>query len=225
MIKWSFQGKWIMGGFSSTLLLMGLVCFAALKNTDEIKHGANRVQQTYQTLNTLTNLYGAMTAAESARRGYIFLGSSQDLQRYHNAVSNMQSELKLLEKQIHSSLSQKQRLMRLNSFFNQRLILLAQSIELYQKDKTALSVQNNITDRSVQLREEVLTIITHIKAEEQNYLQSSLDQSKQSIHIRIYIEILGTFLSLLIILGLCILLENQWIKRELKGSIVLDDFS
>ncbi|HIK03972.1 MAG TPA: CHASE3 domain-containing protein [Trichormus sp. M33_DOE_039] len=214
LIKWTFQRKGIVAGFGLTLLLMGLVCFASLKNTDEIKLGANRVQQTYQTLNTLTNFYAAMTAAESARRGYIFLGSNQDLQRYHNAVSNMQSELNLLQEQIHFSVSQEQRLLRLNSLVNQRLMLLAQSIELYQKDKTTLSLQNEITNRSVQYREKILVIVAEIKAEEQDYLQTSLEQSKKSIHFRISIEILGTILSLLVILGLFVLLEQQRIKHE-----------
>ncbi|MDB9379685.1 ATP-binding protein, partial [Nodularia sphaerocarpa] len=213
-IKWSFPGKWIIGGFGLTLLLMGVVTFASFKNTTEIQQGANRVQDTYQTLNTLTNFYAAMTAAESARRGYIFLGSSQDLKRHHNEVANMQSELKLLQKQIHPSLSQKKRFSRLNLLVNQRLALLAQSIEVYQKDQTVLQTQNDFTERSVKLREEILPVIAEIKAEEQRYLQSSLEQSQDSIHFRIWIEILGTFLSLVVISSLCITLNRQWVKRD-----------
>ncbi|GBE93524.1 two-component sensor histidine kinase [Nostoc cycadae WK-1] len=172
------------------------------------------MQQTYQTLNALTNFYGAMTAAESARRGYIFLGSSQDLQRYYNAKADMRSQLQILQKQIHPDESQEKRLVSLNLLVNQRLSLLEQSIELYQKDKTALLIQNNITVSSVQIREKILKVIADIKAEEQTYLQDSLEQSKQSIYFRVFIEIFTTFLILIIILGLCMILENQWIKRE-----------
>ncbi|WP_235526276.1 CHASE3 domain-containing protein [Nostoc piscinale] len=214
LIKRTFPGKWIMGGFGLTLLLMIMVCFVSLKNTDEIKSGANRVQQTYQTLNALTNFYGAMTAAESARRGYIFLGSSQDLQRYDNAKADMRSQLQILQQQIHPYGSQEKRLISLNLLVNQRLSLLEQSIELYQKDKKAFLLQNNITVSSVQIREKILNVIAEIKAEEQTHLQDSLEQSKQSIYFRIFIEIFTTFLILIIILGLCIILEKQWIKRE-----------
>ncbi|MBD2458092.1 CHASE3 domain-containing protein [Nostoc sp. FACHB-87] len=214
LIKWTFPGKWITGGFGLTLLLMVIICFVSLKNTDEIKSGANRVQQTYQTLNALTNFYGAMTAAESARRGYIFLGSSQDLQRYYHAKADMRSQLQILQKQIHSYGSQEKRLVSLNLLVNQRLSLLEQSIELYQKDKKSMLIQNNITVRSVQIREKILQVMAEIKAEEQTHLQDSLEQSKQSIYFRILIEIFTTFLILIIILGLCIILEKQWIKRE-----------
>ncbi|MBH8552749.1 CHASE3 domain-containing protein [Nostocaceae cyanobacterium CENA357] len=213
-IKWSFTRKWIAVGFTLTLLLMGLVTFASFKNTSEIQKSANQVQYTYQTLNTLTNFYAAMTVAESARRGYIFLGNKQDLKRYQNEIINMQSELKLLKEQIHPSSIQQQRLTQLNSLVNQRLALLEQSIQLYQKDKTELELQTNITERSVKLREKILPVMADMKAEEQLYLQSSLQQSKYSIHLRILIEILGTILSFLVISSLCIILERQWVQRE-----------
>lgn len=224
LMKWPFQGKWIAAGFSLTLLFMGLVIFASFNNTNEIKQGANQVQDTYQTLNTLTNFSAAMTSAESARRGYIFLGNSQDLQRYHNEVINMQSELRLLEKQIHHTRSiQQQRVAQLNSLVNQRLTLLKKSIQLYQKEKTALQTQTNITDRSIQLREEIMAAIADITSEEKRYLQSSLEQSQYNINLRIFIEILGTILSLAVIFILGIILERQWIKREqiesLKSSL------
>lgn len=218
-MKLSLPGKWIIGGFGLTLLLMGVVTFASLKNTTEIQQGANRVQDTYQTLNTLTNFYAAMTAAESARRGYIFLGSSQDLKRYHNEVANMQSEIKLLQKQLHPSLSQKQQFSQLNLFVNQRLAILAQSIKVYQKDKTALRTQNDLTKRSIQLREKILPLIADIKAEEQSYLQSSIDQSHASIYLRIWIEILGIFLSIVVISSLIIIINRQWIKRDKIKSL------
>lgn len=218
-MKWSFQRRWIIGAFSLTLLLMGLVTFASFKNTTEIQRGANRVQQTYQTLNTLTNFYAAMTAAESARRGYIFLGSIQDLKRHQNELLNMHSQLRLLQQQIHPSLSQRQRLVHLNSLVDQRLALLKESIELYQQDKTAISTQYNITDRSVKLREQILQIMAEIKAEEQTYLRQSLEESDSSIRLRIFIEILGTILSLIVIASLCIILERQWIKREKIESL------
>ncbi|MBE9200677.1 MULTISPECIES: ATP-binding protein [unclassified Nodularia (in: cyanobacteria)] len=218
-MQWSFPGKWILGGFSLTLLLMGVVTFASFKNTTEIQQGADRVQHTYQTLNTLTNFYAAMTAAESARRGYIFLGSSQDLKRHQNEVANMQTELKLLEEQIHPSLSQQQRFSQLNLLVNRRLALLEESIELYHTDQTALQIQNDITERSVKLREEMRPVIAEIKAEEQSYLRATLDKSHASIHFRIWIEILGTILSLAVISSLCVILNRQWIKHDQIESL------
>jgi signal transduction histidine kinase len=218
-IKFLVQKKWFFGGFTLTLLLMTIVIFASLKNTLEIKQGANKVQDTYQNLNTLKNFSTAMTSAESARRGYIFLGSKQDLKRFQNEIINIQSELRMLKEKIHSNVRQQQRFTQLNSLANERLVLLKQSIELYQKDKTALKAQTNITTRSSKLREEILHIIANIEAEEQRYLKSSLEQSENSIHLRMMMEILGTILSLAVIASLCVILERQWVKREKLESL------
>jgi signal transduction histidine kinase len=218
-MKWSLQGKWIAVGFTLTLLLMSLVVFASFKNTSEIKQSANRVNHTYKTLNTLTNFYAAMTVAESARRGYIFMGSKQDLDRYENALINIHHELKLLQKQIHFSRSQQEIFTIFNALVNQRLALLEQSIQLYQKDKNAIQSQTEITERSVKIREQIIPLISDIKAEEQDYLQNSLQESEYIIHSRIVIEILATILIIVVISGLCIMLERQWVKRDKIKSL------
>jgi signal transduction histidine kinase len=213
-MKWSIQGKWIAGGFCLTLLLMALVSFASYKNTIEIRKSADKVQHTYEALNTLTDFYAAMSVAESGRRGYIFLGSTQELERYQTAVKNMQSEMQLLQHQIHASSSQKQRLVLLNSLVNQRLALLQQSIALYMKDKSAFQAQSLITKKSIDIRENILQTLQEIKAEEQDYLKSSLQQSQYSIQYRTTIEILGTVLSFVVVSSLCFILYRQWVKHD-----------
>ncbi|WP_219725353.1 ATP-binding protein [Fischerella muscicola] len=213
-MKWSIQGKWIAGGFCLTLLLMALVSFASYKNTIEIRESADKVQHTYEALNTLTDFYAAMSVAESGRRGYIFLGSTQELERYQTAAKNMQSEMQLLQHQIHASYSQKQRLALLNSLVNQRLALLQQSIALYMKDKSAFQAQSLITKKSIDIRENILKILQEIKAEEQDYLKSSLQQSQYSIQYRTTIEILGTVLSFVVVSSLCFILYRQWVKHD-----------
>ncbi len=212
-MKWSFERKWIARGFSLTLIVMGVVSFASFKNAIEIRESANRVQQTYETLNTLTDFYAAMTVAESGRRGYIFLGNEKELKRYEIAIKNMQSEMKTLQKQIGNNFSQQQRFLQLNLLANQRIALLKKSIQLYQQDKRPSSVQNLITERSVQIRNKILPLLANIRKEEESSLQIYLSQSQYSIHTRIWIEILGTFLSFIIISSLCYVLYRQWIKR------------
>jgi signal transduction histidine kinase len=155
-----------------------------------------------------------MTVAESARRGYIFLGSQQDLDRYQTAINNIKNHLNLLDIQIHENINQRQRLNHLKSLVNQRLALLEESIKLYQQDETAWQRQNKITELSVNLREQIIMIILEIQGEEQSYLKTYLQQSENGIHLRIIIEIIGTILSLLVICILCFIIESQSVKRE-----------
>lgn len=213
-MKLYFSCKWIVAGFYLIILLMGMVAFASFNNTSEIKSNANKVQHNYQTLNSLTDFYAAMTVAESARRGYIFLGSRQDLYRCTTAINNMKNKINLLDYQIHNSVKQKQRFAILKSFVYQRIELLEESIELYQQDKSALKRQNKITGLSVNIREQIIPIIAEIQAEEQSYLNSSLQQSEQSIHLLLVMEILATILSMVVICSLCFIIYRQWVKHE-----------
>jgi CHASE3 domain sensor protein len=98
------EGKWIAGGFGLTLLLMGLVSVTSYNNTTELIESAERVQHTYEVLNTLTDFYASMTVAESGRRGYIISGSQQELKRHQIAVNDMQSKIDLLHKQMNTIL-------------------------------------------------------------------------------------------------------------------------
>jgi signal transduction histidine kinase len=213
-MKWSIEGKWIAGGFGLTLLLMGWVSFTSYKNTTELVESADRVQHTYEALNTLTNFYASMTVAESGRRGYIVSGSQQELERHRIAVDKMQAEIKTLQQQLSDNPVEQQRVARLNSLVTQRLALFRQSIALYQTDRAAVQAQSLITDRSVKIRDETQMILADIKAQEEKLLRIWLEQSRSSIHYRILIELLGTFLSFAVILGVYFLLYRQWHQRQ-----------
>jgi signal transduction histidine kinase len=213
-MKWSLEGKWIVGGFGLTLLFMGLVSFSSYKNIKELNESANRVQHTYTVLNNLTDFYAAMTVAESGRRGYIFSGNEQELERYQTAVDDMQSKIKTLQQQIIGNPIPQQGMAKLNSLVNQRLALFKQSIALYQENKSAVQAQALITERSVKLRGEIQGVLGEIRTEEERMLRIWIDQSRSSIHYRILIELLGTFLSFVVIAGVYFLLYRQWVQRQ-----------
>ncbi|HEY9650167.1 MAG TPA: ATP-binding protein [Coleofasciculaceae cyanobacterium] len=213
-MKWSLQGQWIAGGFGLTLLLMGFVSLASYKNTAEIVESADRVQHTYEVLNTLTDFYASMTVAESGRRGYIFSGSQQELQRHLTAIDEMQLKLKTLQQQMNPNPAEQERLAKLNALVVQRLALFKESIQLYQNDKFAVSDQASITERSVAIRSEIQTVLADIKTEEERILRLGLEQSRSSIHYRIGIELLITIFSFLVIFGLYFLLYYQWLQRQ-----------
>lgn len=213
-MKWSLQGQWIAGGFGLTLLLMGFVSLASYKNTTEILESADRVQHTYEVLNTLTDFYASMTVAESGRRGYIFSGSQQELQRHLTAIDDMQSKLKTLQQQMSQNSGEQEQLAKLNALVTQRLALFKQSIILYQNDKLAIPAQASITERSINIRSEIQNVLADIKTEEERVLRRWINQSRSSIHYRIGIELFITLLSFLVILGIYFLLYYQWLQHR-----------
>lgn len=218
-MKLSLEGKWIAGGFGLTLMLMGLVSVTSYNNTTELIESAERVQHTYEVLNTLTDFYASMTVAESGRRGYIISGSQQELKRHQIAVNDMQSKIHLLLEQMNNNPVWQQRLTRLNSLVTQRLGLFKQSITLYQQDSSTVKSQALITEKSVKIRDEIQGVLADIKNEEERLLRIWLDHSRSTIHYIIIIELIGTVLSFAVILGIYLLLYTQWVQRQKVASL------
>jgi signal transduction histidine kinase len=218
-MKWSLEGKWIAGGFGLTLLLMGLVSVTSYNNTTELIESADRVQHTYEVLNTLTDFYASMTVAESGRRGYIISGSQQELKRHQIAVNEMQSKIDLLHKQMNNNLAWQQRMIRLNYLVTQRLALFRQSIALYQQDPSAIQSQALITEKSVNIRDEIQGVLADIKNKEERGLRVLFTNSRSTIHYIILIELIGTALIFTVIFGIYLLLYTQWMQRQKVESL------
>ncbi|HEY9833596.1 MAG TPA: ATP-binding protein [Stenomitos sp.] len=218
-MKLSLEGKWIAGGFGLTLMLMGLVSVTSYNNTTELIESAERVQHTYEVLNTLTDFYASMTVAESGRRGYIISGSKPELKRHQIAVNDMQSKIHLLFEQMNHNSVWQQRLTRLNSLVTQRLDLFQQSIILYQQEPSAIQRQALITEQSVNIRDEIQRVLADIKNEEERLLRIWIDHSRSTIHYIILIELVGAFLSFTVILGIYLLLYTQWLQRQKFESL------
>jgi signal transduction histidine kinase len=199
-MKWSLEEKVIASSLGAILLLLGLVNLVSPKNTTELVVNANRVRSTYDILGNLTDFYAAMSVAESGRRGYIFSGRKEELGRHQAAVLAMKAELSQLQRYAELNPSQQPRIQQLHAFTTQRLALFQQSIALYQRDRstTALQAQNSITDYSVQLREQIQTLLTEIKDVENQQLQASLEQAQANIQYRSSIERVGILLSLVV---------------------------
>jgi signal transduction histidine kinase len=213
-MKWSFQGKWLAGGFILTVLFMGLVSFVSYKNVTDLSKSADRVKQTYEILNNLNDFYAAMSVAESGRRGYIYLGSEQELKRYQIAVINLRSEILALQQQVDGKPIEQKQLAYLKFLVAQRLNLLRQSINLYQKNKLAIAQQNAITEKSIQLRDKILLLLSQIKTQEQNELKIWLQRSRYNIRSRIFLEIFSILFSFAILAGIYILLYYQSKQRQ-----------
>lgn len=213
-MKWSLQGKWIVGGFFLTLLLTGLASWASYKNIAAITESADRVQYTCKILNTLTDFYATMSVAESGRRGYIYSGSQQELERHQQAIDQMKTDLKTLQQQVSKSPLQQQRWERLNSLVAKRLILFQQSIQIYKSHGGSTQIQNQITERSVNIRGEIQAILGDMKAEEEQLLKMWVGQSQSSIVSRILIEVIGSLLSFTVIFGVYFMLYYQWKQRQ-----------
>lgn len=214
VMKWSLEGRWIAGGFGLALFIMGMVSLASLRNVMANRENADRVSQTYEILNTLTNFYAAMAIAESGRRGYIFWGDNSEKIRHQVATQDLEIELTNLKQQIGHDPKLQPQLNQLISLTRQRLSLFQQSIELYQKNPGLTERQAAITGDSVQLRGKIQALLKTLRAEEEARLDQSIKTSQANSQSRLVLESIGTLFSFLVVLAVCIALYRGLQQRQ-----------
>jgi signal transduction histidine kinase len=213
-MKWSVEGKWIAGGFSLTLIVVGVINITSYRNLQELIVNTDRVQKTYEILSNLKDFYANMTVAESGRRGYIVAGSQQELERHQTGSSNMKFELEKLREQIQDNSFERQKLRDLTVLAYQRLALFHRSIDLYQVDRAAVLEQNSITEKSVVIRNEIQQILVEIKAEQDKKLMSWQERSRSNFNQKVFLEILTILSSFTILCGVYYILSRQYLQRR-----------
>lgn len=213
MAKKSPEGKWIAGGLSLALLLMGLVSLVSYQNATRLIASANQMKQTHQVLQVLTDVVATLTDAEAGRRGYILFEDEEELERYNLAIKNIDFKIARLQKLLGSDRKQQERLVKLNLLIDRRLIFFQQLTDFYQSNKP-LSAQDKLIVQTKQNQREILEIIAQIQSKEEQLLQMQVDRTQSGFHARMWIEILGTFLTFMILLAVYALLYHQMIKRQ-----------
>ena len=213
MTKWSLERRWITSGIGLILLLMGTVSYVSYQNATRLIESAKKVRHTNEVLKTLTDVVSTMTDAESGRRGYILFGDEEELERYNSAVQSIDPKITQLRQLLESDVEQQQRLARLVSFITQRLILYRRSIDLYRENKP-ISAQAELIEQIKQNKREIRQVVSEIQTQEEQLLEIQLVQSQLGFQYRIFIEFLAAFLTFAVILGICVLLYRQLVKRQ-----------
>ncbi len=213
-MKWSVEGKWIAGGFSLTLIVVGGINLTSYRNLQELIINTDRVQKTSEILSNLKDFYANMTVAESGRRGYIVAGSQQELERHQTSISNMKFELERLREQIEDNSFEQQKLRDLSVLAYQRLALFYRSINLYQANRSAVLEQNNITQKSVVIRNKIQRILLEIKIKEDEKLMIWQERYRSNFNQKIFLEILSTLSSFTILGGVYYILSRQYLQRR-----------
>lgn len=213
MTKWSLERRWITSGIGLILLLMGTVSYVSYQNATRLIESARKVRHTNEVLKTLTDVVSTMTDAESGRRGYILFGDEEELERYNGAVQSIDPKITQLRQLLETDVEQQQRLARLVSFTTQRLLLYRRSIDLYREDQP-ISTQTELIEQLKQNKREIRQVVSEIQTQEEQLLEIQLVQSQLGFQYRIFIEFLVAFLTFAVILGICVLLYRQLVKRQ-----------
>ncbi len=181
---------WLALGFGFVIVGLGLSMVLAYRNTSELMGSSARSLHSYEVINNLSEVMGALTVAESGRRGYIFLDDRAELERYQTAAAQIDSELIELHQQLAEAPEQARRLDQMSALMRERLELLKTSVKLHNQNPEAMAQQVLLTRKSVGLREQIQLIWGQIKAIEEQQLRQGLNATENSWRRRDLVEIL-----------------------------------
>ena len=177
-----------------------------------------QVRQTNAGLQSLTDISTALTEAESGRWRYVVFQTSEDFERYQTAVTKLHGQVAQLQNSLASTPIQQQQANTLKSLVSARIALLQQLLSGQLKQSTT-AAQNPLLIQLKENQDSIRHVINELRVTEEELLQIQMQQSQSNLQGRMLIEVLGTVLTFIVLLGVYALLLQQMIKRQRAEAI------
>lgn len=216
------EKNWLIVGFGVLTTLLATSSWISYQNANQLIESSNKSQQTSEVIKSMDDVVTAITIAESSRRGYVYLESKKELDRFHTAIDSIPPNLQQLQQQLAHNPIQLQRLSELERLLIKRIDLMKESIKLHnqtinQSPERASSVQLAqlmITNRSIALREDIQKFTAELQQQEELELKQSVQETQKSIQNRKLIEVWLMISSFIVILSCFFMLYLQLAKRQ-----------
>ncbi|OUC16006.1 MAG: hypothetical protein B0A82_03860 [Alkalinema sp. CACIAM 70d] len=214
MGKWLSEQKWLAAGFSTATIWLGISSWASYRNTTEFIGTTQRLLHSYEVTRTLSTISLEMTIAESSRRGYVFIGNREELDRYQESVTQLYPSLQSLEGQLGEDPAQLEYFNQIKELIPKRLALLEKSIQRYRRTNQIDIEQRRITAESLQLRDRIQWLLAEMKDIEEIRLKQWLQHSQDLMQRRMSLEVWLTFSMFLVLLLGFLAVYRQVMKRQ-----------
>lgn len=198
-------------GVGLVLLLLGVVSMHShqtinsLLETDKWEEHSHRV---------LENINGLTHALKNVEWGhdYTIIGEESYLRTYEFEMQVVQ-ETKNLGRLIKDP-KQRQRFNDLQPLIAERMTLLQQSINLFQRDKSNTVMRVTLTAQEQQLQNQIFKLLDEMEANQRHLLQRRLLESSSSVHHTIILLISGYALIFGLLVGVFLLLQQRIRDRQ-----------
>lgn len=139
----SRQVVWIGGGIAGVFLIANAI--VSLQSARRLIHNDMTVEQAYQQLNMVDNMFVALTDAEAGERGYVITGDVRYLEPFESACARAENSLDDLERHSQGNESQQMLVRELRILVETKLEYLSEIVSasrISPVDEESLVVQN-----------------------------------------------------------------------------------
>ncbi|MBW4444223.1 MAG: CHASE3 domain-containing protein [Plectolyngbya sp. WJT66-NPBG17] len=213
------ERNWLAAGFGFLIAILCISSVISYQNVNQLTESSHKSQRTYEIIKGLDDVFVEITTAESARRGYIYLGNEEELDRYRSTIKNIPSRFVQLHQHFEPKSQESQKLAQIEALVLQRMSLLERSIVLYQNNASTVVYQKSLTAQSITLRQQIQTAIADLEQQQQAELNQSVEATKKGIHARKLIELWIIFSGFIAIFTCFIALYSQMSQRQRAATL------
>jgi PAS domain S-box-containing protein len=191
--------------------------------SDHFANSEESVIHTYQVMAELKSVSADLSAAESARRGYILIPDPTLLIDYDVAAETLPGRLKRLQSLTADNPKQQQLLAQVQPLVAQRLALLKDSIHLQQQNPLATQQELEYTREGMTLDDKMRPLLDGMELEESRLLRVRSGVSAVSQHRATMILVLAFLLASMLLVSLFLLMSGEMARRTLAEMAAMDN--
>ncbi|HEY9618576.1 MAG TPA: PAS domain S-box protein [Microcoleaceae cyanobacterium] len=210
---WALRHKLVSGSFGLALLLLASVGTAAYLSIDKLTDDQRWVEHTYHVLDTIHSTADGMKDVERGRRGYLLTRDVSYLTTYQQGSQQAITRLRSLRQLTLDNPIQQQRITALEPLITQKLAILQQSIAEFNRDGSEQSIQLQLTEQGRQVQQQIQTLLLEMSNTERTLLEGRLQSTRSSVQISKVIVLIGSLLSLGLLVGVYSLMRREVFGR------------
>lgn len=207
------MGRKLFAAWISMGLLMLLVGYF-FSYQEELRVNLDRIARTHLMLSMIYDLENNLAEAEALVRGFIITGDDKQLQRYPEAVKEINRIFAELSFHTENYPEQRQLLNRLKPLIAKRLVLHDQAISQRREKGFEEAQLPDATPEGKKVQEDIRQVFTRMEKLEKGQLDPDWARQKKTVKMWLLALALGTFISFSILLLVLYLLNREARQRK-----------
>ncbi|WP_414590493.1 CHASE3 domain-containing protein [Anabaena sp. CCY 9614] len=203
------SGKFVASGFTLALLLLCGVSLISYFSIQRLNQEKKWVIHTYEVINTLDEIRASLSDAKSGSNSYILTGNVGYRKTYQDEKQKVSQLLQAVRQLTSDNLEQQSRLHQLEPLIDQQLVLLDQSINLFEQNNLNAANELAFSQPGIEANQQLQTISQSIKNEEKIVLQKRAALTDSLTQQIIIVISLGYGLSIILLIVVYTLLRQQ----------------
>ncbi|WP_193197505.1 CHASE3 domain-containing protein [Nostoc sp. MG11] len=201
--------KFVAGGFSSALILLCGVGAVSYLSIERLTAEKRWVIHTYQVIEGLDRVRIGISNAESAQSGYILTEKAVYRETYQGEKQEIYQAIAAMRQLTSDNPDQQRLLDTFEPLIAQKFALLEQSIELFSQKSLDKPTQMAISDKGIEVRQQLQAISQAMENEEKSLLQQRTAVTDARLSQIITVVSLGYGLSVVLLIVVYSLLQKQ----------------